>query len=311
MYYFTKDKPYNTLTEYNKVKYNAKVAKISLNASLSCPNKDGTKGFGGCSFSSPLGSGDFAGDKNKSITEQFLDIKKIMEKKWPNILYMPYFQANSNTYAKKEVLKKLYLEAINVDRNKTVGISIATRADCINEEVIEVLKEIQTLTHVQVELGLQTSNEATAIKINRGLSNQEFIDAVAMLRKINVEVVVHIINGLPNETKEDMLNTIHFINSLDIQGIKLHSLLVLKNTKIYNEYKNNEFKILTLDEYVDIVASQITILKPSIIIHRLAADGVLEDLVEPKWSSKKLVVMNNIDKYLRNNNLYQGIYYNK
>lgn len=311
MNYFTKDKPYNTLTEYNKQTYNAKVAKISLNAGLTCPNKDGTKGYGGCSYCSPSGSGDFAGNVNKSITSQFLEIKKIMEQKWPNILYMPYFQANSNTYGDVNKLRELYLEAINVDKEKTIGISIATRADCLNDDVIALLDEINHITHVQIELGLQSSNETTALKINRGLSNNEFINAVKKLRSINIEVIVHIINGLPYETKDDMLNTIDFINSLDIQGIKFHSLLILKNTKIYEEYKNEQFKILSLDEYVDIVVSQITRLRPDIIIHRLAADGVLDDLIEPKWTTKKLVVMNNIDKFLRANKLYQGIYYTK
>ena len=302
----TKEKPYNTLTEYYKTKYNAKVAKIALNADFTCPNKDGKKGFGGCTYCSKLGSGDFAGDKNLSFKEQFNSIKEIMESKWPNILYMPYLQANSNTYASINKLRKIYDEVLNIYPEKTVGISIATRADCIDDDVAKLLGQINQKTNVQVELGLQTSNEETGRLINRCSSNLEFINAVNLLRKYNIEIVVHIINGLPGETIDDMLNTIHFINKLDIQGIKIHSLLILENTVMANEYKKNPFHILTLEEYVNITVKQITHLRPDIIIHRLAADGVINDLIEPKWSIKKLVVMNEIDKLLRLNNDYQG-----
>lgn len=302
----TKDKPYNTLDAYYKKKYNNKVAKIALNADFTCPNKDGKKGYGGCTYCSRLGSGDFAGDKSKSLKEQFNDIKAIMEKKWPNILYIPYLQANSNTYASVARLKEIYSEAISIEKDKTVEISIATRPDCFTDEIYEYLNELNKSIPVQIELGLQTSNEKTANKINRCSTNEEFINAVNKLRSINIEVVVHIINGLPYETKDDMLNTIKFINSLDIQGIKIHSLLVLKNTKLHEEFLNEKFKLLSLDEYVDITVEQIRYLKPSIIIHRLQADGAFNDLVEPKWALKKLVVMNEIDKALRKNKYFQG-----
>ncbi|MBE6137099.1 MAG: TIGR01212 family radical SAM protein [Erysipelotrichaceae bacterium] len=302
----TKEKPYNTLTAYYKNKYNAKVAKIALNAGFTCPNKDGKKGYGGCTYCSKLGSGDFAGNKEKSLKEQFNDIRAVMEKKWPNILYIPYLQANSNTYAPLNKLKEIYEEVISIIPEKTVAISIATRPDCLEDDVVEYLGKLNNKIPVQIELGLQTSNEKTANKINRCSTNEEFISAVKRLRRHNIEIVAHIINGLPYETKEDMLNTISFINNLDIQGIKIHSLLVLKDTKLHEEYKNEGFKILTLEEYVDITAEQIRMLKPSIIIHRLQADGVYNDLVEPKWSLKKLVVMNEIDKTLRKNKYFQG-----
>lgn len=302
----TKEKPYNTLTEYYKAKYNAKVAKIALNADFTCPNKDGKKGFGGCTYCSKLGSGDFAGDKSLSLKEQFNSIKEIMEKKWPNILYMPYLQANSNTYAPIERLKKLYDEVLSIYPEKTVGISIATRPDCIDSDIARLLGDLNKKTNVQVELGLQTSNEETGKFINRCSTNEEFINAVKLLRQYNIEIVAHIINGLPYENEEDMLNTIKFINGLDIQGIKIHSLLILENTIMANQYKSNPFHILTLDEYIKITINQIIHLRPDIIIHRLAADGVVNDLIEPKWSIKKLVVMNEIDKLLRKNNDYQG-----
>ena len=307
----TKEKPYNTLTAYYQYKYNSKVAKIALNGNFTCPNRDGSKGYGGCTFCSNLGSGDLAGDKNKTITEQFNDIKEIMENKWPNIKYIPYFQANSSTYKPLDELKKLYEEAINAAGDKIVGLDIATRADSITSDVLEYLGELNKKIPITVELGLQTSNEETSIKINRCLTNQEFIDCVKKLREKNIEIVVHIINGLPNENMNDYLNTINFINKLDIQGIKFHSLLILKNTQIEKDYYNNKIKILTLDEYVNIVVNQITHLRKDIIIHRLAADGVIDDLIEPKWTIKKMVVMNEIDKKLRKENLYQGIYYEK
>ena len=309
MNFFNNEKRYNTLTEYNLYKYGKKVAKIALNGNFTCPNKDGSKGIGGCSYCSKLGSGDFAGDKNLSLKEQFLQIKEIMEKKWPDSLYMPYLQANSNTYAPVEKLKEIYEEVLAIDPEKTVGISIATRADCLPDDVIEYLGKLNKHTNVQIELGLQTANELTAKMINRCSTNDEFINACQKLRKHNTEIVVHIINGLPNETYEDMMNTSSFINKLDVQGIKIHSLLVLKNTLLAKQYEEKPFHILSLEEYVKITVDQITHLNPNIIIHRLAADGVFDDLIQPLWTRKKLVVMNEIDKLLRKNDEYQGKYY--
>ncbi len=310
MNYFTKDKPYNSLHEYYIKEYGKKVAKISLNCGFTCPNRDGKKGYGGCTYCSKELSGDFAGDKNKSLKEQFDDIKKIMENKWPDTLYMPYFQAGSNTYAPVDYLKKIFEESLTFDEN-IVGISIATRGDCINKKIADYLGELNKKTHVQVELGLQSANEKTSDIINRKMTNEELVIAIELLRKHNIEVVLHIINGLPGEDINDMLNTIDFINNLDIQGIKIHSLLVLEDTILADQYKKNPFKILTLDEYVDITVKQICRLRPDIIIHRLAADGNPKNLIEPKWTIKKMVVMNEIDKKLRKDGLYQGIDYKK
>ena len=304
------NKHYNTLDAYYKNKYGKKVAKISLNSNLTCPNRDGTKGFGGCSYCSVLKSGDFAGKPTDTITTQFNNIKNIMNQKWADSLYIPYFQAGTNTYADVETLEKLYLEAIKASDN-IVELSIATRCDCIDEKIVELLTKINKIKPVQIELGLQTSNDSTKKFMNFGYTNKDFINAVKLLRNENIEVVVHIINGLPNETEQDMLNTIDFVNSLDIQGIKIHSLLVLKNTKLYEDYKKEPFHLLTLDEYVNITTTQIRKLNPNIIVHRLAADGSLDDLVEPKWTMKKLVVMNEIDKKMRLVNNYQGDLYQK
>lgn len=310
MNYFTKDKPYNTLTEYYKQKYQAKIAKVSLNASFTCPNKDGKKGYGGCIFCSKLGSGDFAGNKDKPLKEQFIEVKEVMAKKWPNAKFIAYLQANSNTYSTVENLSKIYKEVLDIDED-IIGLDIATRADCINLDIAKMLGKLNKEKKITVELGLQSSNDETKKFINQLETNDEFIHAISLLRNENIDIVLHIINGIPNESKEDMINTIKFINTLDIQGIKFHSLLILEHTKLGKMYKENPFKVLTLEEYVDIVTTQITYLRNDIIIHRLAADGVFSDLIEPKWTIKKMVVMNEIDKKLRKEKLYQGMNYKK
>lgn len=303
------NKRYNTIDRFYKYKYGKKVAKISLNANFSCPNKDGTKGYGGCSYCSLSGSGDFAGDKNKDLLTQFADIKAIMNQKWPDTLYMPYLQANSNTYGSLEKLKKTYEPLTKI--KDIIGISIATRSDCFNEEIYAYLNELNQRVPLQIELGLQTIHQKTAERINRGSTLEEFVSCVNRLHKLNIEIVVHIINGLPDESKEMMLQTIDFLNELPIQGIKIHSLLIIKNTRLAKEYETNPFKLLTRDEYVDIVCCQIERLRDDIIIHRLAADSGIDDLIEPLWTRKKLVVMNEIDKELRKRDTYQGISYSK
>lgn len=300
------NKNYNTIDNYYKQKYNHKVAKISLNANFTCPNKDGTKGLGGCTYCSKLGSGDTAGNVLDSLTTQYEKIKEIMDQKWKDLLYIPYLQANSNTYGSIDKLKEIYEELLLLDKEKTVAIAIATRPDCFSEEIYDLLSQINQKKKIIIELGLQTSNEKTAEKINRCSTNSEFIDAVLNLKKRNIEVVAHIINGLPNETEKDMLETINFINKLPIDGLKIHSLLILKDTTLYDEYKEKPFKLLTLEEYTEITCKQIANLRPDIILHRLSADAKLEDLIEPLWTRKKLVVMNEIDKYLRKHNIHQG-----
>lgn len=300
-----KNKRYNTLNSYYKFKYGKKVAKISLNASFTCPNKDGKSGYGGCTYCSKLGSGDFAGDKHKPLKEQFNDIKEIIEKKWPDSLYIPYLQANSNTYDNLNNLKKIYEEVITFDPN-IVMLSIATRPDCLEDEKIEYLSRLNKKIPVQIELGLQTIHESTSLLINRCHSLECLTNVVKKLRANNIEVVLHIINGLPYETKEMMLETIRYINTLDIQGLKIHSLLILKDTKMGNDYLLKPWDILTLEQYTDIVVDQLRILNPNIIIHRLAADGPTNDLIAPLWTQKKLVVMNEIDKKMRQLDAYQG-----
>lgn len=307
MNFTNKEKHYNTLSNYYKYKYNTKVAKISLNANMGCPNRDGNKGYGGCSFCSESGSGDFAGDAKNSLKLQYEEIKEKIIKKWPYSKFIPYLQAFSNTYAKVSYLENLYTSILDLDKD-IVGLAIATRPDCITKEIAQLLSKMNKRIPIQLELGLQTINEETALRINRGYPLATFIEAIALLENTGVEIVVHIINGLPNETKQDMLNNILFLNQYPIHGIKIHSLLLLKNTKMALEYAQKPFDILSLSEYVDIVCDQIGYLNSSIIVHRIAADGALEDLIEPKWTIKKLVVQNEIDKELRRRNLYQGDY---
>lgn len=302
----TNQKHYQTLTSYFQQKYHQKVAKIALNGGFTCPNRDGTKGVGGCTYCSKLGSGDTAGNPLFSLKDQFYQIKSQMVKKWPETLFIPYLQSFSNTYAPLEILKKTYEEILSIEPEKTVGLAIATRPDCFTPELYNYLEQLNKKISLSIELGLQTSNPKTARKINRCSTNEEFINCVNELRKRKIEVVVHIINGLPNETAFDMMKTIDFINSLDIQGIKFHSLLLLKDTPMYNEYQKSPFPILTLEEYVEIVANQIAKLKPNMVVHRLSADAPIDQLYLPKWPIKKFVVMNEIDKYLKKHNLYQG-----
>ncbi len=306
----TKEKPYNTLNAFYRYKFGKKVFKIPLNGNFTCPNKDGKSGYGGCIYCSESGSGDYAGNKLLSLKDQFEQVKKMMHNKWNDGLYIAYFQANTNTYGTVKRLRYLYETALSLD-DKIIGLSIGTRCDALNEEIYDLLSELNEKTYLQIELGLQSIHDETSTFINRGHSLKCFDEAVKELRKRNIEVVVHIINGFHIETKEDMLATVKHLNKLNIQGIKIHLLHLIKNTKLGNMYLKTPFKMLTLEEYVDITVAQIEILNPNIIIHRLTGDAPKELLIEPQWSLKKFVVMNEIDKLLRSKNSYQGIKYLK
>ena len=292
--YTDNNKRYHTLDYFYKNKFGKKVCKISLNAGFTCPNKDGTKGYGGCIYCSKLGSGDFAGNKEKDLITQFNEVKEIMKKKWPDALYIGYFQANTNTYAKTEVLKQKYEPILELEN--VIGLNIATRPDAITEDCLDYLEELSTRTYLTVELGLQTIHEKTTKLINRGHDLECFTNMVKELRKRNINVVVHIINGLPYETKEMMLETVEYLNKLDIQGIKIHMLHIIKDTRLANLYNQEKFHILTKEEYIDIVIEQLERLRPEIIINRITGDPVKEDLIEPTWLLKKFCVLNDIDK---------------
>ena len=303
------NKRYHTLDYYYKEKFHSKVFKISLNAGFSCPNLDGTVGFGGCIYCSKTGSGEFAGCKEDSLKQQFDNIKKIMLKKWPSGKFIGYFQARTNTYADVNILKKLYETVLSFDN--VIGLNIATRPDSISEECLDYLTELNKKTYLTIELGLQTTNEKTAKLINRCHTLECFESMVKKLRERNIDVVVHIINGLPYETKEDMLNTVKYLNTLDIQGIKIHMLSILKDTPLEKLYQQKKFKVLNKEEYIDIVIEQLELLRPEIVIHRITGDPKVEDLIEPNWLIKKFCVLNYIDKEMVRRQSYQGKKANK
>lgn len=302
------EKHYNTLNNYYQSKYNRKVFKIALNGGFTCPNIDGTVATGGCTFCSYMGSGDFAGNKLEPLSVQFQHIKSMMHQKWEDGAYIVYFQANTNTHAPLSKLKKLYEEAIQLDPN-IVMISIATRPDVLPDDVVDYLSELNQRMPVQIELGLQTIHQETSDFINRAHDLACFNDAVKRLRAKQIEVVVHIINGLPFETKEMMIETVKHLNTLDIQGIKIHMLHLMEKTKMGFAYKKNPWKLLSLEDYVDITVEQILWLRQDIIIHRLTGDSPSTMLIAPHWTRKKFVVTNEIDKKLRKLGRFQGDYF--
>ena len=298
MFKYTLDnKRYHTLNYYNKTKYGCKVFKVSLNAGFSCPNK---KNGTGCIYCYN-GSGENDG---MDLLTQFNKVRDNTLKKWPNAKYIGYFQAGTNTYADVNTLKSKYEPILKLDN--VIGLNIATRCDALNSDVLDYLEDLNNRTDLIVELGLQTIHESTSKLINRGHTLQQFEEAVLELRKRNINVVVHIINGLPFETKEMMLNTIKYLNKLDIQGIKIHMLFILKDTPILNLYNTTNFHILSKEEYIDIVIDQLELLRPEIVIHRITGDPIKELLIEPTWLLKKFSVLDDIDKEMVKRDSYQG-----
>ena len=302
--YTSDNKRYHTLTYYYKEKFNSKVCKVSLNANFTCPNIDGKVGIGGCIYCSKLGSGEYAGNPKEDLITQFEKGKKTMQRKWPNAKFIAYFQANTNTYAPIERLKECFEPFIN--RDDCIGLSIATRSDSITDECLDYLEDISKRTYLIVELGLQTIHEKTSKLINRCSSLDNFDKMVKILKMRNINVVVHIINGLPYETEDMMIDTVKHLNDLNIDGIKIHMLGVLKDTPLEKYYQKNKFHILTKEEYVNIVVKQLEYLNPKIVIHRLTEDPKQEDIIEPTWLTKKFTILNEVDKIMSTRNLYQG-----
>lgn len=303
------EKHYLTLNNYLKDIYGKKVFKISLNGNFSCPNRDGKISHNGCIFCSEKGSGDFAGNKELSIKDQFNQIVSLMKQKWNDGYYIAYFQANTNTYDTLENLKKRYNQIIDdnfiLDDNIKI-LSIATRPDCIDEEIVKYLSEINKKIQVWIELGFQTMHKDTYEFINRGYHNRTFEEAIKLLKKYNITTIVHIINGLPYETKEMMIDTVKYLNALKIDGIKIHMLHIMKNTPLEEYYQNNKFPILSIEEYVDIVSNQLRYLSDNVVVHRVTGDSPKELLIEPLWTLKKFIVINEIDKKMRRERIYQG-----
>ncbi len=302
--YSNSNKRYHTLDYYYKNRFHEKVFKVSLNAGFSCPNIDGTVGYGGCIYCSKSGSGEFAGNKEDHIVKQFNEIKQMMLNRWPKAKYIGYFQARTNTYAPVEELKKVYEPILK--QKDVVGLNIATRPDAITEECLNYLEDLNKRTYLTVELGLQTIKEETSKLINRCHTLECFQDMVKKLRERKIDVVVHIINGLPYETKEDMVNTVKYLNQLDIQGIKIHMLSIIKDTPLEKMYQKEKFHVLTKEEYIDIVIEQLEHLRPEIVIHRITGDPDPKELIEPTWLIKKFCVLNDIDKKMVKRDSYQG-----
>ena len=295
--YSLDNKRYHTYNYYLKNKYHQKVAKVALNADFTCPNRDGSKGYGGCIFCSSSGSGDYAGNVHDHLEKQFQTISQIMKRKWPECAYIAYFQANTNTYGPLDKIKKMIQPFL--EKEDVKGIALATRPDCLSEEIIRYLSEVNQTKDVYIELGLQTIHDETSRLINRGHTYQEFLDGLALCRQYNLEVCVHIINGLPFETKEMMIETAKTLGQLDIQALKIHMLFVVKNTKLQQMYENHEFEMLTRQEYIDIVVEQLRYINPEIILERLTGDGKIDDLIAPMWSIKKVTILNDIDKQMK------------
>lgn len=302
--YSFNEKRYHTFNYYLKTTYKCKVAKVILDAGFSCPNRDGKKGYGGCIFCSSLGSGDSNLYTQETILKQYEDNKKVMNNKWPNDLYIPYFQSFSNTYGPLDKIKNMLEPFIN---NKEVAeIAIATRCDCLEEETINYLDEIAKQKPIWLELGLQTSNEDTSKLINRGHTFNEFKDALLRLEKTNIKVCVHVMNGLPYENEETMLKTIQDISHLPFDGIKIHMLHVLKKTQLGLMYEKEPFEILSRDKYIELVVKQLELIRPEVIVQRLTGDPIKEDLIAPDWVLNKTTILNDIDKLMRKLDTYQG-----
>ena len=305
MFKYTLDnKRYHTLNYYQKQKYKTKIVKISLNAGFTCPNIDGKVGYGGCIYCSKSGSGEFGGNINKPLKEQFYEIKEKIDKKWPNSKYIAYFQAHTNTYAPLNILKEKYESVLKI--KDVIGIAIATRPDAIEDDVLDYLEELNKKTDLTIELGLQTIHEKTSNLINRCHTLETFEKMVKKLQKRNIKVIAHIINGLPYETKEMMIETAKYLNRIKIDGIKIHMLNITKNTKIEKLYQKEKFHILTKEEYIDILISQLEYLSPEIVIHRITSDPDPKELIEPKWLIKKFCLLNDIDKKMKELDTYQG-----
>ena len=302
--YSDDNKLYHTWNYHLRHKFGCKIMKIALNAGFTCPNIDGTKGYGGCTYCSSSGSGDFAGNAEDSIIYQFESIKEKMHKKWKEGKYMPYFQAHTNTYASADVLRSRFEGVLR--QSGVVGISIATRADCLKEDVLDYLSELNERTYLIVELGLQSIYDFTGERINRCHTFEEFLNGYNELKKRNINVCVHLIDGLPDETDEMMVESARVVGNLEPHCVKLHLLHILKGTAMAKEFEDGKIRLLERDEYVDIIIRQLEVLPPQTIIQRLTGDGGRESLIGPMWSLKKFEVLNAIDKEMQRRQTYQG-----
>lgn len=297
-------KPYRSLDYMLRERFGEKVYKVTLNGGMSCPNRDGTLGTRGCIFCSEGGSGDFAADVSLSVTEQIESQIALLSAKRPIQKYIAYFQAYTNTYAPVEYLRKIFKEAMS--HPGIVALSVGTRPDCLGEEVLDLLEELNRIKPVWIELGLQTIHEKTAQYIRRGYRLSCFDQAVENLRKRNIEVIVHTILGLPGESREEILETMRYLNKKDIQGIKLQLLHVLKGTDLAYDYLAGRFHVYEREEYLALLIECLENLDPEIVIHRITGDGPKDLLIAPLWASRKREVLNLLHHQMKEQNSYQG-----
>lgn len=295
---------YFSLNSYLKKKFGCKVVKLSIDGGFSCPNRDGKIAYGGCIFCSDHGSGEFAGDKRLTIHEQMQSQVSLLNTKWPDSKYIAYFQNFTNTYDSVENLRKKYDEALSFPN--VIGLAIATRPDCLSEDVLNLLQEYNSKTFLWVELGLQSIHEKTADFIRRGYPLKTFDKAMESLNTRNIKTVSHLILNLPGETFHDMRDSLEYVSNLGIWGIKLQMLNVLHSTDLEKNYLSESFYLRTADEYIELVSNLLTYIPSNVVIHRLTGDGKKESLLAPKWILNKRYVLNGIQKYMRENELYQS-----
>ena len=298
---------YKHLNKYLKEKFGERTLKICIDGGFTCPNRDGTTGIDGCIFCSERGSGDHI-NYSKNISDQVKNYFKSYKAERAN-KFIAYFQNFSNTYDTIENLKSKYDSALIDDR--IVALAIATRPDCINEDVCKLLKTYAKKYYVWVELGLQTSNDSTGEIINRGYTSNEFTRAVKLLKKYNIDVVAHIMVGLPNETDSDLKNTVDFINRHSIQGLKIHCTYIVKNTKLADMYNNGLYNPISLDYYLNALSYIITHISPDIVIHRVSGDAPKDLLIAPEWNLHKKWILNGLDKLMKDKDIWQGMYIQK
>lgn len=298
-------KRYNTLNNELHRVFGEKIMKLSLDGGFTCPNRDGKVGIKGCIFCGEEGSGEFAGSRFVSIREQIEEQIQLLSRKWKANKYIAYFQNFTSTYAPVARLEKLYNEALEVEN--VVGIAIATRPDCLDEDVLNLLENLDKITFLWVELGLQTIHKKSSSFIRRGYSIEVYDKAIEELKKRNIRVVTHLIIGLPYETRDDILQSVKYVAEKNTWGIKLHSLYIQRGTDLYDYYLNDPFPIISMDEYVCLITDALELLPKDMVIHRLTGDGKKELLYEPKWSGDKSKVLTSIDKELKNRKSSQGM----
>ena len=305
--YSFNEKRYHTFNYYLKTTYKRKVSKVILDGGFSCPNRDGTKGVGGCVFCSQAGSGDSNLVIRESVLDQYEANKKVMDRKWPDSLYIPYFQSFSNTYGPLDKIKAMTAPFFEMD--EVAEVSIATRCDCLEEDVLNYLDAMSRIKPVWIELGLQTSNDEVGRIINRCYDFDDLRQALYRLEKTSIKTCVHVMDGLPFEDKEGMLQTVKDISHLPFEAIKIHMLHVIKDTRLSKMYEEKPFELISREEYIDLVVRQLELLPPEVIVQRLTGDPIKEDLITPMWLLNKTTILNDIDKLMRKNDTYQGRLY--